>query len=63
MAQVQSPNNNGPNPTTPMVVAAPAFIANDTRPLQQRLVDQQWRDVVAQEINLNHPTSLNPDGP
>jgi hypothetical protein len=62
-ALIQIANPNGPNPTVARTVTPPAFIDNDTRPVALRVLDQNWRDAVRQGINLNHPDSLNPDGP
>jgi len=53
--------HNGPNPTTPITVDAPAFDPDDTRSAAERIVDQQWRDVVALGLHQNHPLSLNRD--
>ena len=53
--------DNEPKPTTPRAITAPAD--DPDAPLQDRLVAQQWRDVVRLGTNNNAPDSLNPDGP
>ncbi len=59
-ALIRTPDHNGPRPTTPRANQdVPTFVRNDQRSLQERLVDQQWRDAKALGLFGHSPASLN----
>lgn len=64
MAQTKSPNNNGPNKTTPVTVVPPAFNPATDTPEKGKdpatfAVEQQWRTVAAQKLDKQHPATIN----
>lgn len=51
----------GPTPTVALPITPPALNPSDTRPIQDRLVDQQWRDAARQGLGQTHPGAINTD--
>lgn len=51
------------SPRQPVGVDPPAYDANEdgSKSQQELLVEQQWRDVVNQDVNTQHPLSINRD--
>lgn len=54
---------NDPKPDVPLTLTPPAFIPNDTRSALDQFIDQQWRDALRDELDEEHPLSLNRDYP
>lgn len=53
---------NATKPTQALTVDSPAFDgANASKSVEQKRVEQQWRDVVANDLHRQHPLSLNRD--
>ena len=61
MADFPTFDMNAAKPTQEVDINPPAFNANDTRPADQRWVDQQWRDADAAGLGKRHPLSINRD--